>query len=285
MLRSRKDSHRDFLRSQSIVRKRRKKNLFRISLRIFFLTALFAGVIFVLRLDSLQIKKVVVVGSDSLTTEKIREMAEEKLAGQYMYTIPKHNTLFYPKKNIEAEILQNEPHIKGLSMSTEGFDILNIKLTERIPVMKWCSEDTCFNIDDTSFVYSQYESGELVRIQGGSLGSSTNPIRQTAFEENTFKTIKDTVSALASSSLSVLNIEYKTPDQIEYRINGNGYVIVSGKRPLEESMGNLDAALKSSRFSTSTQFEYIDTRFGNKVFFKVKESSKGSSTASSTHKH
>ena len=285
MLRSRKDSHRDFLRSQSIVRKRKKKYVVKLSLRAVLFLLLGIGIAYVLRLDSLQIKKVVVVGSDPQTMEKIKGIAENNLSGQYIAIVPKHNALFYPKKHIEADILEHEPHVKGLTMSTEGFDILNIKLTERIPVMKWCQEDTCFNIDDASFVYGPYESGDVIDIHGGELSSSTDPIKHTAFEQTTFQTIKDTVSTLASSSLSVQRIEYKTPDQIEYHINGNGYIIVSGRRPLEESMGNLDAALKSSRFSSSTQFEYIDTRFGNKVFFKIKEPKVSTSSASSTRKH
>jgi hypothetical protein len=130
-----------------------------------------------------------------------------------------------------------------------------------------------------------YEGGDLLQVSGGELASSTKQIQHYAFDTKVFEIMKETVQALASSSLSVVHIAYRTPEQIEYVINGNGYVIVSGKRPLEESLGNLSAALKSSRFTPGTSFEYIDTRFGNKVFFKIKENKGSSTSATSTVKY
>jgi hypothetical protein len=239
----------------------------------------------VLRLDSLQIKKVIVVGSDSIAMEKIKNIAENELQGHYFYFIPKHNALFYPKQNILSRILFENPHVKDLTMNTEGFDLLNIKLIERQPVMEWC-KDICFNMDEDAFVYEEEQEGEsYLHIQGGDLGTSTVYIGKNAFDEKTFRMIKDTVNTLASSSLPVDQISFVSADEIKYFIKTNGYIVVSGRRPLDESMGNLNAALKSSRFGTSSHFEYIDTRFGNKVFFKVKDTKGTSTKATSTPKH
>ncbi len=285
MLRSRKDSHRDFLRSQSIIRKRRKKTVLALSLRVLLLVLIVIGIVYVLRLDSLQIKKVIVVGSDSVAMEKIKQSASSELDGHYMYLVPKRNALFYPKQKILTRILLENPHVKELTMNTEGFDILNIKLTERQPVMEWC-KDACFNMDEHAFVYEVEREGEsYMHIQGGDLGTSSEYVGKYAFDEKTFKMIKDTANTLASSSLPVDHISFVSPDEIKYYIKSNGYIVVSGRRPLDESMGNLNAALKSSRFSVSPQFEYIDTRFGNKVFLKVKDVKGTSTKATSTPKH
>ncbi len=283
MLRSNRNSHRDFLRSQSIVRRRRKRTILSVLSRILLLLILLSGILYVARLDRLAIKKVIVVGSDSETMERVQGVSEQSLKGLYLGLIPKNNALFYPKQLIYSEILLKEPRIKELTLKTEGFGILNVKLKERLPAMKWCNGSSCFNIDDQSFVYGTATDEVLISISGGILGTSTSPMQQNAFEPELFKTIKQTVATLSSSSLAVARVAVRSPDQIEYGILGNGYVVFSGRRPVEESMGNLDAALKSSRFSIATQFEYIDTRFGNKVFIKPRDT--GTTTASSTGKH
>ena len=64
-------------------------------------------------------------------------------------------------------------------------------------------------------------------------------------------------------------VETRAGDE-EYHLAGGGYLIVAPKRGVQETFDNLQSILQSEAFKHMTPgaFDYIDLRFGNRVFLK-----------------
>lgn len=273
-MKSSRISSKDFLKSQSVVRKRRKKKLFRIYALVFIAVLLLIGLYFLSRLDSLLIKRVVVVGNSTVPSTDIERVANSLLDSSYFGIITKRNSFFYPKDDIRSTLLETFPRIESLALDTESFSLLNIRVKERSPYAKWCSAIECYFVDEYAYIYTKAndESTSTLAIMGLEEKIGTEPVGKTMMSEAMLKQLVAMTNELEKENLHVYEIEYRSKDEIVFKIENNGRILFNERRPLELSFSNLMTAIKSEVLTSGTStFEYIDTRFGNKVFYKLRK--------------
>ncbi len=302
---------RDFLRSQSIVKKRRKRRLFRLFVNLIILLILIGGFSWLSWLQKMAIRNVVVVGNSSVQAVELQGHINTILDGKYIGLISKRNAIIYPKKEIFEFILQKYPRIADVNISTDGLHILNIVVEERKPLAGWCGPLDCYFIDQTSYIYDKISGSSNLSTTSSSTGSSDfvstamlgasaiegliifhgnddvvgpTPITKTVFTKEKFEGIMAVAKALESQSDKIkmlpTDVYVKNGESIIFKIKNNGRIIISDKRSFEESLENLKSALSSPIFSKTTQFEYIDVRFSNKVFYRLKGGVEATSTSS-----
>lgn len=309
-----RSNRKDFLRSQSLTRRRRKKKIVKLWI-VFFCVCLFLALItWLISLPSMAIKKIVVVGNTNVTSEEIRRIGDGILDSKYVGLFSKRNAFLYPKDRIEQTLLETYPRISAVGIETESFEILNIKIKERDAVSIWCAAVQCYLVDENGYIFAEYHENKSVDVVGGDLASTKTdkdlgelpklyggdqfigpePVGKSIFTKKLYLNIRNAITELQKSGLAVNSVHVYSRDEIVFTVSGGGKLIFSDRKPFEVSLEDLKSSLKSSVFNGSTsssskialppRFEYIDVRFGNKVFYKMDKSKVLDSKASSTAK-
>jgi len=277
-----KSTQRDFLRSQSVVKKRRKKRMIRLSVRVGLLVALIVSTGLLSQIDFFSIKSVVISGNIHLTTEEVQKIVDTSLSKKYIFLFPKRNVFMYPKDEIVANLKSVYPRILDVQVYTESFNTLNVRIEERVHVSTWCSVILCYEIDSEGYIYApKDDTNEVstVTFTGMDEKIGSEPVGVHIFEKDIYTELLQITTLMAEIGLPIQTIEFRSKDEVYFWITGSKKrVIFTSRKSYTEAFENLKAALLSKVFSATTEFEYIDTRFGNKVFYKLQQVEKATTT-------
>ncbi len=200
------------------------------------------------------------------------------------------NALLYPKSELVSMLQKEYPRIKSIDVGIADYHTLAITLSERQPSALWCdsaptiiasSTDPgtaphCYFLDDTGFVYSEspdFSGDAYFKYYGlvpfdSAIGSSylSSP--------STFVELSKFVSAVKALKITPLYIVATSQDDFTMYIYGGGKIIFDDKTPLSDTTHNLQLLLQSAKLIPQQNGEllvdYIDLRFGNKLYYKVK---------------
>lgn len=294
-MKSIRSSHKDFLRSQSLTRKRKKKKILKIWLFILSTIVFFICLAWLFSLQSLAIKKVIVVGNVNITSGEIQNITNNILDQKYLGIFSKRNAFVYPKDYIVKTLSHTYPRIEDIAIDTESLEILNIKVKERTSSSVWCAAVLCYLVDEQGYIFAESisasspaastSSDALVNtpkenthavLYGGDQFVGPEPIGKHVFTENLYRDILQTIDELEKEKLVIKEVHVFSRDEIVFTVTDGGKIIFSDRKPFAVSLENLRSSLKSSVFagqksssSPTSKFEYIDVRFGNKVFYKL----------------
>lgn len=283
-----RNSRKDFLRSQNVARRRRKRRFIKISIKLAVFLLLIGVLAWLSWIQKFSIRNVVVVGNSSVEASELQKDINSILDRRYFFIFSKRNALIYPKSDISKLVLSKYTRVESVLIKTEGLNILNVLIEERKPLALWCTTPDCFLIDKNAFIYEKYTNQDsLIRFYGNEESVGPSPIGKYAFDKNIFEEMFSTSKAIETFGFKVSDITYKEKNSITFDLENNGRIILSDKKSFEESLDNLKSALSSSVFKAKTsssssdqyhKFEYIDLRYGNKVFYRLTGKVESSST-------
>src|ERR1035437_5303606 len=104
-------------RSPRLLKKRRKRIVWRTIFIVLVAIVIVAGPILLLRMQFWQIASISVSGNSAVPSSVIQNLVQADINGNYIRVIPKSNLLLYPKKAIETDILKIFPRIKTIQIS------------------------------------------------------------------------------------------------------------------------------------------------------------------------
>jgi len=198
--------------------------------------------------------------------------------GHTFYFLHAITVFFYQKKAIESAIQTRFERIDDVVFQLGGENTLVVKVHEREPVGVWCESverDGCYFIDETSFIFSPAPmfSGNLFYTYVGGIGSRA--IGSTFFSTSEFARIRDFIKNLYELGVETDTYHVVDDESHEVRIKRSGTIIFEVSEPYEIILENIRAILASDAFQPDVQetlleIDYIDLRFGNKVFFRLK---------------
>ena len=257
-----------------LKRKRRRIFFGKFLLVVFSLATIFAGLIYLSRLSALNIKEVKIISSGAIDAPTVKTAVETEITGNYLWFLPKTNILFYPKKKIETELYHKFKRIKDIDISIKDQKILEVQLTEREATYLWCEEpEKCSFMDSSGYVFdtAPYFSGNVYFKFFGPLSG-----------DNFAPEIFDKVIAFKNTLLD-LGIKptslYLVGEDIEIYLSSKSpyspKIIFKKDFNLEAISENLQTALdaeplKSNFKNKYASLEYIDLRYGNKVYYKFR---------------
>ncbi len=270
----------------SELKKRRKKDLLN---KVLLCLAAFVVVFFLLaylaRLPSINIASMEVSGNKVIDTESIDAVLETETAGKYFWLFPKTNILIYPKSKIKKELADKFKRLGQIDISLDK-KILHVAVTERVALYTWCGQtppenlkkEECYFMDKDGFIFDEapYFSGDVYfKFYGESAVGEY-------FAKDNFQKFIPFKDALKMMGLKVLALYVES--------DGNNRILLSAKNPntkkpevifkidadLTKIAENLDTALstdplKSEFKNNYAGLEYIDLRFGNKVYYKFND--------------
>lgn len=260
------------LLSPKLLKQRRKK-------RIIFLSVFFSVIVFLLfityfffNLNFFLINDIVIKGNEVTESENIHNVVLSSISGKYFYLIPKNNKLIYPKTEIIDNIKKTMKRIEDISLNVSK-NSLEIDIGERSIYGLWCKESKCYFMDRDGYLFSEapnFSSGVYVVFEG--VIFDDNPAGKYFLERTKIDNIDKLMIFLTDFNLKVSKVKVNTDKDVEIYLTKGFYIKVDLTKPLEDTIKILKALLSSKEFSKSVSdlslLEYIDIRFGNKVFYK-----------------
>lgn len=279
---------------EEYLRKKRNRRIIKYII-IFLTVVVFVGLSsYGANRKEVRVSKVILQGGLLITQTDIGERSLDFMKGSYVWLYPKDVSFWYPRKALEKYLTENFKRIDTISIKLEGLNTMIVKIKEREPFGIWCDslpgqyivstttqmEDgshtqKCYFLDQNSTIFSEapYFSGDAYFKYYG-LIATTTPIGSYYMAEATqFNEINDFIDRVRGMSVRPLHLTTKD-DDFSLVVAGGGQIYFDIKKPLSEVAQNLESLLRTSALSTTTHkelpVEYIDLRYGNKLFYKLK---------------
>lgn len=255
--------------------KQKKKTVRKVKAYLVLLACVLAvtGIVFLMRMQSIQIADVTITGNSFVPTEEIEKKTNEVLESYAIFVFPKSNIFIFPKRELVTEIKKN-PAVIDVTLNKRLFRGMDISVTEQEKEAIYCNSferTECFYINKDGYLYSKVEGGvaldeEIIIYLEGEQKKITEHVFDSALYGNVVSFIK----ASARYGVPVSNVYMKSDGLIEFNTQASARLITSRYDDLEKDFANL-IALFDKEVLTKEQLggiDYIDLRFGNKVFYK-----------------
>lgn len=239
-------------------------------------------------LKELSIDKVSIRGATTIARKEIFGVVAPHLEGSYLYLFSKRNVLLLRTHEIEDELKELYPRFEKVNVSRLGFDVLSVNIRERDPFGIWCNDsDNCYFLDKTGFVYAPaptFVSGNTFIEYGGGMTSSTSPSGTRFLLEEDFKNLSTLFKDLdekgmraSRASMEDSSLELLVRPKITAGIGDSATfsLFLTATSSYTQTLSDLSVILDSPEFKIDVPdlafLDYIDLRYGNKVFYKKKD--------------
>lgn len=286
---------RDVLDSRKLKKaKLRKKEVLgkRIILTFIIFVFCLVALVFISRSEKLSINSVEITGINPIDGEIIKNNIKDILSEKYFFLFPKRSIIFLPRKNIIEKIKSQYLIYKDIDISLDGLNTLKINITERYAQYLWCGNDfvlsqekkTCYFMDEEGYIYSSapYFSGDVYfKFFGGILSDYENPIGHIFLKEK-IKEIDKLRKMLEKIDIKPVSLFVKEDGDMEFyllslfsSIQLPPRIIFNINSEYEKLVENLEIVFNSEQFlneykNSQKELEYIDLRFGNKVYYRFR---------------
>lgn len=226
------------------------------------------------------INDVAVSGNSLVADDEIKAAAKNILAGSYFGLFAKSNIFLYPEKIIQKTLAAAFPAIKNVRGNLKNWQTLQLSVEEREPFALWCqSADSanCFYIDKDGLIFSVaavFSDNIFLKFTGGQITASSSPIVGKNFlPTDEFHRITFFLDFLSPLGLTPIIFEAST-DGYQISLKDGSRLIIGAAADLSVILKNLETILRSDNLKKALArgggIDYIDLRYGNKIFYKFK---------------
>jgi len=250
-----------------------------------------AGGVSFFYIPSLRAGSLTFTGLEALNEAKLREEISNILSQKYFFIFPKNNIVFLPRKEISS-FLSGIFRIEEFSIETGLPSKLEIKVKERKSWAIWCPKSAdlpaegspqagspsdiqagklpCALVDKNGFVFAAapiFSGSAVLKILDGRgvdyfgknfiAPEKLNEV--SLFGERLEKRLGEEISA----------VEIANDDEFHLILKSGWYLKFDFEADLQKAFDNLVLTLENLKDSRD-KLEYIDLRFQDKVFYKLK---------------
>lgn len=230
----------------------------------------------------LQVRTVQVTGARPDDHARVADIADEILRTSYGYIIPKRFIVWYPKQAIAAAVADAFPAFSGVHPHLNPFSGLTIAVEERTPAALWCGDivpndaytpGVCYYMDEAGFIYERAPSpppSVYVWLYGAL--DQSDPIKATFLNKDTLATFTRLEQSLKDAGVPVRAILVNDEQDAELYLEQGQRILVAYADDPDDLSSRLIAVLNADALKNIDlhMLDYIDLRFGNKVYYKVK---------------
>lgn len=263
-----------------------------------FYSILIVGIILALLfivayLPFLRIKQVKVAGAVVVKAVEVESLVKAELSSSFLGVIPRDHFFWYPNTEIKTAIKTQFPKLNEVQTRLDWpTGKLEVKVDEREPVMiacLWPEAKDCFFLDAKGEAYSRaphFSTGVFLEWRATSshhqapfLFASSTEVARILILQKLFKQVLEETSGRV---WILPRVESLTEGDYVFMVNSNfasstkvlpWKILVDGKNNPTDLALNLHTTLSSILATTSTstwpKLQYVDLRFGKKVFYKL----------------
>lgn len=261
---------------KSPLRTRRRR--MRVLMTLFALT-LGGGIVWlggeITYLPQFSIQQVEVVGADETSKKLVRAYVETELDNGSRPFLSSRSIFFYPARALEAGIQEYFPRIQSVTISRDSFLAQTVRVTiaERNTEARWCGNTACYLLDSAGFIFAEEATSTpstALYTFTGVFPPDAAPLGQKFLPEH-LGGVLAFLQELGTAGFAAERVSIENEQDFSVLLK-RGFVI---RVPLEEDLSqivrNLDVVLSSDTLRRREgELEYIDLRFGNRVYYKFR---------------
>lgn len=264
---------------QSKLRQRRRRRRWLLLGAAVVVFALFSGaVVWLSWAPFLRVTAVEVSGARTIATSTIEAEVAQTLAGKNYFAFVRNNIFLYPRAQIARQLLEGHPTFDRVDVHAKDFHTVVVDIDEREPAALWCPAESsiCSYMDERGMVYaSAPEFSEAPYISyRGALQNTDRPGLQQYLSKDEYQALAALAAALMvevpNNPVNAIAVDANKDVRAYFR---DGFILMFS---LNDSGGDtferFQLALKSDPFKDKklSDFEYLDLRFGDKLYYKAK---------------
>ena len=219
-------------------------------------------------------------GNSAVSTEEIISMVNDEISGKYLWLFHKNNSFLYPRDKILEHILSEQKRISEADVYLDGLTSLVVSVTERKSAYLWCGNEypeegevskNCFFMDSDGYLFAPapYFSGDVFFEWYGPTEKKTeNPIGDRFLQYAEFKKLVSLKEAVLALGLKTTHLAVRLDGDYALALKDSGDILFNSDQEFDALLGNLDSVL--GELASTKKLEYVDLRFGNKIFYKYK---------------
>lgn len=225
----------------------------------------------------LRIQEIRVEGAQTVASTTLAQFARQRLGGAYLGLIPRDDVFVYPKGRIESDLRSAYPLFKNVSVRADTFSSLILAVSERQPKDLWCgaspeAPQPCLYLDDAGAAYGaapEFSGSPYIRYYGALSGAA---LPKQFLSPDAAYSLFALVDAVAEKAGEIKSVAVDTNNDVEADF-ASGFVL---KFSLDDDSAKVyehfALALQSAPFSAHklSDFQYLDLRFGDKLYYKLK---------------
>lgn len=256
---------------------KKKKRLFYIKLTFFviLLFALLYGLIYAVRHPNFNIQTIEVSGNTFTKTSNIESRVQEIMGEKLFFFLPKTSILLLPRFEIKETLKSENTSIYQIQLNVDGLNHLIIKIEEHEPDLLVCKTGSsdCYFVNKESEIFLKepllHDFDDLQKIY---VEEDDFTIGKKVFTE---EFIISFVKFVEDLKMLNIKVERTTEDEdgVFYLETENGFdVVINVFDNLSSAADNLKTVFEKDAIDAQAQeqIDYIDLRFGNKVFYRLK---------------
>jgi hypothetical protein len=232
--------------------------------------ALFGALGAATHLQQLAVSGVSVAGAERLPADSLVSAVQGTLEESGFRLFSRKNVLLYPKSAIESELAADFPRIKEVTVARESLlaSALVVTVEERKPYATWCAA-SCYVFDARGFIFAEKaETPEKSYVFYGGLRAGEDPISQT-FLEGRLTDVVAFLDALGTAGFPAESFAVESEKDFTVQLGSGQRILASFDMPYDGIIRNLTTALEDQALKEKFgSLEYLDLRFGNKVYYK-----------------
>lgn len=257
--------------------RRKRKRISRRAVFAFLVVSLAAsilgGVAYLLRYPTWQIAEISLSGFERVLPADIEAKIQEDLRGTRAFVLPRSSYFLFDAAASEEKILKNFPRLESVHIKKEFPSKISVIAKEREFWAIYCAgeSDQCGYIDRTGFVYEEapVSTGSLILTVFRDTGSVQIPSQslERALVEKfiLFGTLlKDATGEDVESFILSGGLD----DEFRARVRSGFFLYVKRDDDFEAVVKTLKIFLEKEIGKNKNSLEYVDLRFGNKIFYK-----------------
>ena len=223
-------------------------------------------------LEKFAINNVSVSGAKQISSESIITAVKTALRENGFHLFSKRNMFLYPKSTIESDLAADFPRIQQVSVGRSSLlaSAVVVTVKERAAYATWCdTHEKCYALDYTGFIYAESgDSPKTAYVFRGGLLPSTDVIGQT-FLRGRLAGIITILNALKSAGFTPKGLSVDSEKDFSIPLENGPRILASFDMQPTDIVHNLQTALEADGVKTKFgALQYIDLRFGNRVYYK-----------------
>ncbi len=260
------------------IEQKRRRRIAPFMLIILSGAAIIGGIFAVYR-PQWQISVVTVRGLRMIPDSAVHESVGRVLAGAYLWIVPHSFILTVRESAVAARIQKEFPEIQEIAVHKQFPNRLDIAVTERSLWGIFCNDlmsaasSTCVAMDASGYAYAS--SPELtgllvtrVRSDGADVAvgsSATDPDTM-----DRLRILRENLPGAAGSAPVDFQLRKDMPGEIRVAMPEGYNIIFKHDDDFINAFRVLKKVLDEEIGDKRTKLDYVDLRFGNKVFYKLK---------------
>jgi hypothetical protein len=261
----------------------RPRNIRRLAVMGLIMAALAGWIWFLAFSGFFSVTRVDIKGNARVATWEIEDAVKDIMKGRRWWLAPNDNLMFLSEDDLSAQLIDRFV-LASAEVTKKPPRTISITVAERVSSIMMSSPDgshTVLDLDGTAIrVFRPGESTDVAALgtQGHLIVNEKD--EKIALRERVLsKEVVETVVAARNAMQEVWN---DTPAFAEARIEGKGSqtvkivtsegwtIYVDAKQPLKEQLANAKAIIESKVGQDRPKLEYIDVRFGEKIFYRMR---------------